>query len=72
MVKSLKQFCDFFGRTALNLDNYSAEQLKNEFEEPLNESVYKNYTDQFLRYPGSPQRYLWEIYSDYMQQKLIK
>jgi hypothetical protein len=72
MVKSLTQFCDFFGRTPINLDNYSDKQLNNELKEPLDEVIYKNYTDQFLRYPGSPQKYCWEIYSEYMQQKLIK
>ena len=72
MVKSLTQFCDFFGRTPINLDNYSDKQLNNELKEPLDEVIYKNYTDQFLRYPGSPQKFCWEIYSEYMQQKLIK
>ncbi len=71
MFKSLKQFCDYFGRTPINLDNYSDKQLNNELKEPLNEVIYKNYTDQFLIYPGSPQKYFWEIYSDYMQKKLI-
>jgi hypothetical protein len=72
MVKSLNQFCKFFERTALNLDSYSDQQLNTELEVPLNYNAYKSYIDQFLRYPGSPQKYFWEIYSEYILKKLIK
>ena len=72
VINSLKQFCVFFGRTPLNLDTYSDQQLLKEFNEPLNDIVYNNYIDQFLRYPGSQDKFFWEIYSDYMQQRLEK
>jgi hypothetical protein len=69
MTHSLNEFCRFFEKVPLNLDRYAAKELLQQIEEPVNEIIYRQYIDQFLRYPGSPDKYFWEIYADFLQGK---
>ncbi len=71
MGDGIHEYCKFFSLPALNMNRYTDQELTSHIKEPVNEKIYQNYIDQFLCYPGSPEKYLWEIYSDYLQKKIV-
>lgn len=74
MIHSLNEFCKFFSKTPLNIDNYTDQELSQQILEPVPGRVYSEYINQFLRYPGSPDKFFWEIYADFLlaeEEKLL-
>lgn len=66
---ALNIFRQLFSKELLNMNDYDDMELFRQINEPVDEAKYRNYKDQFIKYPGSPDHSFWEIYSNFLQNK---
>ena len=72
LVPSLKFFAEFFYLNPLDLNSYSENELKKCLNTKIDKSVYKNYRNQFLKHPLSINKPFWDIYSDFLLNRINK
>jgi len=65
---ALKIFGQLFSKELLNMNDYDDKELFRQINEPISEANYRNYIDQFIRYPASSEHSFWKIYSDFLQK----
>jgi hypothetical protein len=55
----------------INMDNDINKPLDLHSLSKINDDKYKNYLDQYLKMPDSPDIPLWEIVTDYIKRKQL-
>ena len=58
-----------FSKKIINIDNYNTDEIRQSFNYKLNPELYSKYKNEFIFHPNSPNKFFWEIYSDYALNK---
>lgn len=58
-----------FSKKIINIDNYNTDEIRQSFNDKLNPELYSKYKNEFIFHPNSPNKFFWEIYSDYAINK---
>jgi hypothetical protein len=66
----IEVFRSFFDAPLLNIDAFTDDDIDLERLTRVPEPVYARYQRRFIKKPGTPERPLWEIFSDYVQSNL--
>ena len=62
-------FSHFFSKRALNMDNYTVQEINNKLQKSYSKDNYQKYQDNYLKYPGSPNVNNWQIFADFFSHK---
>lgn len=66
----IKAFRKFFCAPLLNVDAYLDAEINLPEWLKVPQAAYDHYTRRYIKKPGTPERPLWEIFSDYIREKL--
>ena len=70
-MQYIQGFAREFGKSIWNL-NRDLEQMKFCHDMQINDQKYKSYIDKYVKFPGSPEKPVWEIVIDRLEEDLSK
>ena len=66
---NIKMNANLFCKKIINIDNNKIDEIRHSFIDKLNDELYSKYKNEFIFHPNSPNKFFWEIYSDYALNK---
>ena len=66
---NIKMNANLFCKKIINIDNYNIDEIKRSYNDKINHDLYSRYKKEFIFHPNSPNKFFWEIYSDYALNK---
>lgn len=67
-VAAVKQRARYLGNRAIDISGYNPSQINDIFS--IDRESYDNYFNDFIKAEGTPEKFIWEIFVDYLENEI--